>query len=394
MGILPRSWPLVLVVALASALALHSDADEHARASSTTISLGTTTSTGIYLGSTEYTCEHRVILLDSGPYESLEMLFEGRGVLGFNQYGCSALLGSSATTDEGRVTSQVADHWVQISGLNGLTAPDAFLDCGSWDYWERGDPIPEPVDFADFRVWAVAATGVGVKLPRVCVTGIACEDVRDNLEWSGEPICGDADYDFRRSAVDALIALGASTATAACTPDPFSCDIDDDGVVTASDALGILQLGVGLSVPLDCRPPCLPGTVGPPGQDRVFEIELSLLLPLEAGRDFWLVVDYSAAGGVIPWAGQYSDCEPQGFFGIAEFQDIQEDALTAFIAAPGQPSSARDVILTCRFQAEGDAAPDPAKFEIRTTDHATDEPIEGLVGITRVRIPPGQYPHY
>ena len=278
-GVLPRSWPLAFVVAVFSAMAVWCDSDERARASSTTTSLGTTSSTGIYLGSTEYTCEHRVIVLDSAPYESLELLFRGRGVGGFNQYGCYQLPGSPATTEEGWVTSAVADHWVSISGLEGLTAPDAFLDCGSWDHWERGDPIPRPVDFADFQVWAVAATGVGVKLPRVCVTGIECEDVRGNLEWTGEPICGDADYDFHRDATDARIALSASLGLGACVPDPFSCDIDDDGAVTATDALGMLRVAVGLPVALDCSPPCLPGTVGPPGDDKCVEIALSLLLP-------------------------------------------------------------------------------------------------------------------
>jgi hypothetical protein len=369
-------------------------AGDRVRAANTTTSLGVTTSTSDYLGSTEYECGHHVQVLDAGPYESLELVFEGSGVVGFSTFGCTALPYASSNVDEGAVTGPSGEWWVGVTGLDTLPAATPFLQCRSWDYWGRGDPLPDPVDFADFRVWAVAASGIGVRLPRVCVTGIACEDVRNQLDWRGDPACGDADYDGDLSAADAAIALGASVGSAVCSPDPYSCDIDADGVVTATDALGILQRAVGLPLDLACRPPCLPGTFGPPGENRTFEIDFSVLLPISSALQFSMVVDYTGAGGTIPVTGELSDCEPQGFFGIAELDDGRENTLNIVIDPPLAPTTAPEVFLTCRFEAEGASDPDPARFTIETAAWDTKIPIENLVAISGVRIPSDQYAHY
>ncbi len=62
--------------------------------------------------------------------------------------------------------------------------------------------------------------------------------------------CGDANADGSLNATDALIALKAAIGVEAC--ELCRCDIDGRGTITAGDALAILQLGIGLPVPLMC----------------------------------------------------------------------------------------------------------------------------------------------
>jgi len=62
--------------------------------------------------------------------------------------------------------------------------------------------------------------------------------------------CGDVDNDGRLSAVDALFVLRASVESSNCLP--AVCDATGDGSVTASDALRVLQAAVGLAVALQC----------------------------------------------------------------------------------------------------------------------------------------------
>jgi len=52
------------------------------------------------------------------------------------------------------------------------------------------------------------------------------------------------------TATDSLLALSAAVGLGQC--EPAVCDTDDSGAVTASDALAILKVSVGLPVVLSC----------------------------------------------------------------------------------------------------------------------------------------------
>jgi len=62
--------------------------------------------------------------------------------------------------------------------------------------------------------------------------------------------CGDANQDGTVTAVDALTALRAAVGTSPCPA--CRCDADESGTVSASDALTILRAAVGQSVALAC----------------------------------------------------------------------------------------------------------------------------------------------
>lgn len=62
--------------------------------------------------------------------------------------------------------------------------------------------------------------------------------------------CGDANDDGAITATDALLALAAAVGLGEC--DPVRCDTDASGAVTASDALAILNSAVGIPVVLSC----------------------------------------------------------------------------------------------------------------------------------------------
>jgi len=63
-------------------------------------------------------------------------------------------------------------------------------------------------------------------------------------------VCGDANDDGAVTATDALVALNAAVGLAVC--EPARCDTDDSGAITASDALAILNAAVGILVVLSC----------------------------------------------------------------------------------------------------------------------------------------------
>lgn len=66
---------------------------------------------------------------------------------------------------------------------------------------------------------------------------------------SGET-CGDANNDGKVTASDALSALKVAVGSGTCPL--IRCDVNDDGKVTSADALRILRFAVGVDSPLDC----------------------------------------------------------------------------------------------------------------------------------------------
>ncbi len=65
-------------------------------------------------------------------------------------------------------------------------------------------------------------------------------------------VCGDASFDGRLTAVDALAALQAGVGSRYCAPSV--CDTTGDGAVTASDASRTLHASIGIDVELLCPP--------------------------------------------------------------------------------------------------------------------------------------------
>jgi hypothetical protein len=70
------------------------------------------------------------------------------------------------------------------------------------------------------------------------------------------PLCGDANQDGDISAPDALLALRTAVGTGDCPA--ALCDYNGNGQVQSSDALQILRVAVGQDVPGECPPPMLP----------------------------------------------------------------------------------------------------------------------------------------
>jgi hypothetical protein len=66
-------------------------------------------------------------------------------------------------------------------------------------------------------------------------------------------VYGDANDDGSVTATDALIVLRVSVGSASCRA--CVCDADDSGTTAATDALRVLRVAVGQNVTLQC-PPC------------------------------------------------------------------------------------------------------------------------------------------
>ncbi len=67
---------------------------------------------------------------------------------------------------------------------------------------------------------------------------------------NGTPVCGDGNDDGDVTATDALLALNTSVGSGACAA--CRCDVDASGGVTATDALRMLNAAVGVPVSLNC----------------------------------------------------------------------------------------------------------------------------------------------
>ena len=65
------------------------------------------------------------------------------------------------------------------------------------------------------------------------------------------PVCGNPISGGAPTASDALFVLRVAVGLSACTP-ACQCDVDTSGGTTATDALAVLNAAVGLDVTLDC----------------------------------------------------------------------------------------------------------------------------------------------
>ncbi|HYC57078.1 MAG TPA: hypothetical protein VEL28_19255 [Candidatus Binatia bacterium] len=120
-----------------------------------------------------------------------------------------------------------------------------------------------PPELGEVFTFVYEAEGPGGELkdlPAICPERLDCS------EWPCEPEgpfvadrCGDSDDNGLIVAKDALLALRAAVGLQQCAV--TLCDVDGSGGITATDARSILAYAVGLTIVLDCPPPC---TINPP----------------------------------------------------------------------------------------------------------------------------------
>jgi cysteine-rich repeat protein len=85
-----------------------------------------------------------------------------------------------------------------------------------------------------------------------CPTGQFCSENTGSCETEGGG-CGDPNQDGRKTASDALFVLNVAVGLQTCAL--CTCDVDSSSSISASDALRLLNFSVGLPVPLSC-PAC------------------------------------------------------------------------------------------------------------------------------------------
>lgn len=136
--------------------------------------------------------------------------------------------------------------WVERDGMGGYAGRiTRSLDAGA----SFATPASLPGDCGgDPRC---AYTIASATRSRVFVAEGPSGGTEDVLVRSGAVVtCGDANDDGAITATDALLALSAAVGLGEC--DPVRCDADGSGAVTASDALAILSAAVGIPVVLSC----------------------------------------------------------------------------------------------------------------------------------------------
>jgi hypothetical protein len=220
----------------------------------TTSSLTSSTSMPNCISFTD--CDYDIVTTDGGDFESLE--FDIDGASAYNAVFCNldqALTGAGLTHEYNGIT--------RITGIATSLLPGArIVTCSGSDLFDN-DYTNKSFDFTDLTIldtFAYGRDGEPATPPRLCAATLRCEeDDCGHSEFLPEPACGDAVYDGRVRAVDALAALKTSVGMPSCQPFPTSCDTDGNGEVTGSDALAILLVAVGragleLSCPLPCNP--------------------------------------------------------------------------------------------------------------------------------------------
>ncbi|HYC55247.1 MAG TPA: hypothetical protein VEL28_09975 [Candidatus Binatia bacterium] len=158
------------------------------------------------------------------------------------------------------ITFETLPHRVLIATNfpEGFRGPATLARCAAeLPHFECPPPLDE---FFTSVYEAEGQDGELEGLPAICPERLDCS------EWRCEPEgpfvadrCGDSDDNGLIVAKDALLALRAAVGIEQCAP--TLCDVDGSGGITATDARSVLAYAVGLSVVLDCPPPC---TINPP----------------------------------------------------------------------------------------------------------------------------------
>lgn len=333
-----------------------------------------TSSTEDYLGAQFVNCTYDIVLPDGGAYSSFAFAAWGVSAFDHSLDGCDLVAAPGLETS---TLEQKFSHEFMLDGVSAAFAPgQRLLRCNGMTLVSRSDD-PTSIGFTEIDAYGLSARdldGVVVKPPRLCATNIDCDSEPWGLfRWKGEPRCGDANYDGDVEAVDSLAALRTAVGTPFCVPVLSVCDANADGSVTATDALAILRNAVNQPVELSCPLPCNPGTVGPPGVDRYFEVEFSVTVdPAEP-----LVFNVTPAPGVVT-RNQNSQCISDQGVASALHQDGSISGVMGASTAPGR-------ILWCHhLRGVGDAFPSPSDFTIET--RIKNGPVlDGAVRVSLVR---------
>jgi hypothetical protein len=139
----------------------------------------------------------------------------------------------------------------------GFQGPSDLVTC-QVHYFDDECPTTS-LELVYQEVGVVSATdAVGAPLDSIalCPVYAACDDycVSGPIGPYVAGECGDADGNESVVAADALLTLRAAVLGAECAL--HRCDTDDDGSITATDALRVLWAAVGLVVELRCPWPC------------------------------------------------------------------------------------------------------------------------------------------
>lgn len=376
--VVPAAALVAILTAAASTVPAAADLGPETATTVSTVSASSPSSTFFVtsstsgLGSQFIDCSWDVIVPDGASVSALRLDVDGHSAFDPGLAGCEVVqqgpLAGLSLDVEGYFASS-------LEGIDEPLAPGTtLLHCSGTDLVERGDWDDFEIDFEDLDTYALGANsldGTPVQPPRLCATNMECEsDGTADLAWKAEPECGDADYDTQVKSGDALVALQAAVGLSSCLPFPASCDTDSNGMILAPDALRILQRSVGLEVVLQCPVACHPGTIGPPGEDRMFTVTVSVT-------------------GIFPTALTFRMTPDDGkFLSPGEVECIRGTGVNHSVSPEGvvlavAQSGARPV-LYCRYRGAGSVFPEAADFTIVTTD-ASENEVEGAVRITSIR---------
>jgi hypothetical protein len=129
--------------------------------------------------------------------------------------------------------------------LQGLSSADSFTGdrlAFVANLTDPNDPMPE-----------VRRCILKTVIPGTSPTTTTTTTITTTTTLGGTVECSDANEDGKITATDALAALRTAVGTSTCAP--CRCDTDDSGAINASDALRILRKAVGQQVTFTC-PPC------------------------------------------------------------------------------------------------------------------------------------------
>jgi hypothetical protein len=139
-----------------------------------------------------------------------------------------------------------------VIGLRAFDAPYGIIHC-------RFDYVTSPPTADEFEITVVDATNIWflpvVPTPTVVVSAIQCPFAVATTTTLPPPLCGQpVSQAGPPTAADALAILYAGIGLEPCD-EPCQCDVDGSGVISARDALFVLNAVVGLGASLDC-PTC------------------------------------------------------------------------------------------------------------------------------------------
>lgn len=220
-----------------------------------------------------------------------------------------------------------------------------------------------------------------------CIPGCLAASCGDGYIWAGHEecddsntskhdgcdqcdirrLCGDATGDRKLLANDALRTLQRAIGLDVDCPD-WVCDINSNGVVSASDALSLLRASVGLVVNLQC------------GEPTALVLRLNSTFVLASLQ---VDIHYRNAAGDLPGDGASVECE--GLLPAVNLavNDKPTRVLSVSFLALGGFSGPRS-ILRCNFVPTGNV--DTSDFGITVLD-ATNPAGGAVLGVGALAIP-------